>query len=158
MCIYTHVLHSGEACSWPRSNATQGLNLAPRRRGGLAGAGAADACRRARQEEGGVGGVRRVWTLLRADHITSSHMDSRGLKPDTHAIVIFNHRLGKLDPRSEESLSWRGAGSIGGGGGGVGGQVGPGAPVAPSYLPPSLIKAPHPTSTCAFKQSTTSPF
>lgn len=41
------------------------------------------------------------WT----DHITSSHMYFRGLKPDMHAIVILNHRLGKLDPRSTESLS-----------------------------------------------------
>lgn len=29
----------------------------------------------------------------------------RGLKPDMHAIVILNHRLGKLDPRSTKSLS-----------------------------------------------------
>lgn len=50
-----------------------------------------------------------LWT----DHITSSHMYFRGLKPDMHAIVILNHRLGKLDPRSTESLS-RGVG-LGGG-------------------------------------------
>lgn len=50
------------------------------------------------------------WT----DHITSSHMYFRGLKPDMHAIVILNHRLGKLDPRSTESLS-RGGGLEGGG-------------------------------------------
>lgn len=42
--------------------------------------------------------------------MTSSHMYFRALKPDMHAIVIFNHRLGKLDPRSEESPSWRGRG------------------------------------------------
>ena len=42
-----------------------------------------------------------LWT----DHITSSHMYFRGLKPDMHAIVILNHRLGKLDPRSTESLT-----------------------------------------------------
>lgn len=40
-----------------------------------------------------------LWT----DHITSSHMYFRGLKPDMHAIVILNHCLGKLDPRSVES-------------------------------------------------------
>lgn len=42
-----------------------------------------------------------LWT----DHITSSHMYFRGLKPDMHAIVILNHRLEKLDPRSMESLT-----------------------------------------------------
>lgn len=41
------------------------------------------------------------WT----DHITSSHMYFRGLKHDMHAIVILNHSLGKLDPRSVESLT-----------------------------------------------------
>lgn len=46
-----------------------------------------------------------LWT----DHITSSHMYFRGLKPDMHAIVILNHRLGKLDPRSTESLTRGGA-------------------------------------------------
>lgn len=40
---------------------------------------------------------------LHSDHITSSHMNFRGLKPDMRAIVILNHRLGKLDPRSTES-------------------------------------------------------
>lgn len=50
---------------------------------------------------------------LCTDHITSSHMYFRGLKPDMHAIVILNHRLGKLDPRSTESLpqgwgGWKG--------------------------------------------------
>ena len=49
-----------------------------------------------------------LWT----DHITSSHMYFRGLKPDMHAIVILNHRLGKLDPRSTESRTqggvWKG--------------------------------------------------
>lgn len=44
------------------------------------------------------------WT----DHITSSHMYFRGLKPDMHAIVILNHSLGKLDPRSVESLTQEG--------------------------------------------------
>lgn len=52
-----------------------------------------------------------LWT----DHITSSHMYFRGLKPDMHAIVILNHRLGKLDPRSTESLT---QGGFRGGGGG----------------------------------------
>ena len=47
-----------------------------------------------------------LWT----DHITSSHMYFRGLKPDMHAIVILNHRLGKLDPRSTESLTQGGGG------------------------------------------------
>lgn len=47
-----------------------------------------------------------LWT----DHITSSHMYFRGLKPDMHAIVILNHRLGKLDPRSTESLTQGGFG------------------------------------------------
>lgn len=53
-----------------------------------------------------------LWT----DHITSSHMYFRGLKPDMHAIVILNHRLGKLDPRSTESLT---QGGFRGGGGGT---------------------------------------
>lgn len=48
-----------------------------------------------------------LWT----DHITSSHMYFRGLKPDMHAIVILNHRLGKLDPRSAESQT-RGVGGF----------------------------------------------
>lgn len=41
--------------------------------------------------------------VLCTDHITSSHMHFRGLKPDMHAIVILNHRLGRLEPRSTES-------------------------------------------------------
>ena len=56
-----------------------------------------------------------VWIALWTDHITSSHMYFRGLKPDMHAIVILNHRLGKLDPRSTESLT-QGCGGLEGGG------------------------------------------
>lgn len=53
------------------------------------------------------GGERGLWMVLWTDHITSSHMYFRGPKPDMHAIVILNHRLGKLDPRSRESLTQR---------------------------------------------------
>lgn len=55
--------------------------------------------------KGGERELREVWMALWTDHITSSHMYFRGLKPDMHAIVILNHRLGKLDPRSTESLT-----------------------------------------------------
>lgn len=57
----------------------------------------------------------RTWRegVNRTRHMTSSHMYFRALKPDMRAIVIFNHRLGKLDPRSEESPSWRGGGGWG---------------------------------------------
>lgn len=50
-----------------------------------------------------------LWT----DHITSSHMYFRGLQPDMHAIVILNHRLGKLYPRCTESVT-QGEGNRGG--------------------------------------------
>lgn len=46
--------------------------------------------------EGGWRDQNELWT----DRITSSHMYFRGLKPDTHAIVILNHCLGKPGPRS----------------------------------------------------------
>lgn len=41
-----------------------------------------------------------LWMASGTDRITSSRMYFRGLKPDTHAIVILNHRLGKPGPRS----------------------------------------------------------
>jgi len=50
-------------------------------------------------------GGREAWMVLWTDHITSSHMYFGGWKPDMHAIVILNHCLGKLDPRSTESLT-----------------------------------------------------
>lgn len=43
-------------------------------------------------------GLERGWrdrNELWTDRMTSSHMYFRGLKPDMHAIVILNHRLGK---------------------------------------------------------------
>lgn len=60
-----------------------------------------------------------LWT----DRITSSRMYFRGLKPDMHAIVILNHRLGKPGPRSLRSRRPGGEGGQREGiGDGVGGQ------------------------------------
>lgn len=73
--------------------------------------------RRPARRDGGVVGAGGGWrdrNELWTDRITSSCMYFRGLKPDTHAIVILNHRLGKPGPRSCRV-------AVPGGGGGDGG-------------------------------------